>query len=178
VSRENDLAAEIEKAEAELASLGQAREQAIVRLTALRAAGSKTGSQPQLRLPIAAATVAPRSGVEKVRLFRSLFRGRTDVFPKRWENAKQARSGYSPACANEWVRGVCDKPKVKCSQEDSLRAPTGCEPYQFLWPVRRSRRAVRPRDSPVILELSHLRTPIFEMSAFAAALVFTVNYQL
>jgi hypothetical protein len=58
----------------------------------------------------------PRTGAEKIRLFRSLFRGRTDVFPKRWENAKQERSGYAPACANEWVRGVCEKPKVRCGE--------------------------------------------------------------
>lgn len=116
MSREDELAAQIEKAEAELAALGQAREQALARLTALRASGSKTGSQPQLGLPMAPGTTAPRSGVEKVRLFRSLFRGRTDVFPKRWENVKQARSGYAPACANEWVRGVCEKPKVKCGE--------------------------------------------------------------
>ena len=57
-----------------------------------------------------------RSPVQaKIALFRRLFRGRTDVFPVRWENAKSGRSGYSPACRNEWRRGVCDKPKVKCS---------------------------------------------------------------
>jgi hypothetical protein len=51
----------------------------------------------------------------KIALFRRLFRGRADVFPVRWENAKTGRSGYSPACGNEWRRGVCEKPKVKCS---------------------------------------------------------------
>jgi hypothetical protein len=25
------------------------------------------------------------------------------------------RSGYAPACANEWVQGVCEKPKIKCA---------------------------------------------------------------
>ena len=52
---------------------------------------------------------------DKVALFGSLFRGRKDVFPKRWDNLKTGKSGYSPACRNEWVRGVCGKPKVKCS---------------------------------------------------------------
>jgi superfamily II DNA or RNA helicase len=52
---------------------------------------------------------------DKIALFRRLFRGRSDVFAVRWENAKSGRSGYSPACRNEWRRGVCDKPKVKCS---------------------------------------------------------------
>jgi len=32
----------------------------------------------------------------------------------RWDNKKTGRSGYSPACANEWVKGICEKPKVKC----------------------------------------------------------------
>lgn len=51
---------------------------------------------------------------EKVALFRRMFAGRMDVFPVRWENRKTARSGYSPACANEWAKGVCGKPKIKC----------------------------------------------------------------
>jgi superfamily II DNA or RNA helicase len=51
----------------------------------------------------------------KVKLFRNLFRGRTDVFPLRWENIGASKSGYAPACANEWKRGLCEKPRVKCS---------------------------------------------------------------
>ena len=54
------------------------------------------------------------SAVDKIALFRRLFGGRTDVFPMRWDNPKTGRSGYAPACANEWVRGVCGKPQVKC----------------------------------------------------------------
>jgi superfamily II DNA or RNA helicase len=53
---------------------------------------------------------------DKVDLFRRLFAGRPDVFPVRWENRKTGRSGYSPACANEWVKGICGKPKVKCGE--------------------------------------------------------------
>jgi hypothetical protein len=52
---------------------------------------------------------------EKIALFRSLFRGRDDVYPRRFESRKTGRSGYQPACANEWARGVCEKPRVKCS---------------------------------------------------------------
>lgn len=51
---------------------------------------------------------------EKIALFRSLFRGRSDVFALRWEN-KKGDSGYTPACANEWRMGVCGKPTIKCS---------------------------------------------------------------
>ena len=57
------------------------------------------------------ADVMPPS--EKVRLFRSLFRGREDVFALRWQS-KSGKSGYSPACGNEWKPGICGKPLVKC----------------------------------------------------------------
>lgn len=53
---------------------------------------------------------------EKIELFRRLFAGRPDVFPVRWENRKAGRSGYSPACSNEWAKGICGKPKVKCGE--------------------------------------------------------------
>jgi hypothetical protein len=52
---------------------------------------------------------------DRIKLFLSLFRGRPDVFPKRWDNAKTGRSGYSPTCGNEWVKGVCNKPRIPCS---------------------------------------------------------------
>lgn len=49
----------------------------------------------------------------KLALFKRLFRGRTDVFPVRWES-KAGKAGYSPAGANEWRPGVCEKPRIKC----------------------------------------------------------------
>ncbi|MFA5823581.1 MAG: hypothetical protein WC853_10985 [Thermodesulfovibrionales bacterium] len=51
---------------------------------------------------------------DKIALFRDLFRGREDVYPARWE-ARTGKSGYSPACANEWKRPLCAKPRIKCS---------------------------------------------------------------
>jgi superfamily II DNA or RNA helicase len=53
---------------------------------------------------------------DKVALFRSLFRGRDDVYPRRFESRKTGKSGYAPACANEWVKGVCEKPRIKCAE--------------------------------------------------------------
>jgi superfamily II DNA or RNA helicase/very-short-patch-repair endonuclease len=53
---------------------------------------------------------------EKIALFRSLFRGHEDIYPQRFESKKTGKSGYSPACGNEWVRGICEKPKIKCSE--------------------------------------------------------------
>jgi hypothetical protein len=52
---------------------------------------------------------------EKIAVFRSLFRGREDVYPRRFESRKTGRVGYQPACGNEWIRGMCDKPRIKCS---------------------------------------------------------------
>lgn len=51
---------------------------------------------------------------EKITLFRRLFRGRADVYPVRWES-KAGKSGYAPACANEWRSGICEKPRIKCA---------------------------------------------------------------
>ena len=52
----------------------------------------------------------------KIALFRSLFRGREDVYPRRFESRKTGKSGYAPACANEWVQGICEKPRIKCAR--------------------------------------------------------------
>jgi len=51
---------------------------------------------------------------QKITLFRRLFLGRTDVYPVRWES-KAGKTGYAPACANEWRAGVCEKPRIKCA---------------------------------------------------------------
>ena len=53
---------------------------------------------------------------EKIKLFRSLFRSRDDVYARFWVSRKTGKSGYSPVCKNEWVAKICKKPIVKCSQ--------------------------------------------------------------
>lgn len=55
-----------------------------------------------------------RSGTDKVQVFLSLFRGREDVYPTRWEKRETGRSGYMPDCRNKWVEGLCNLKKVKC----------------------------------------------------------------
>lgn len=50
-------------------------------------------------------------------LFRSLFKGREDVFALRW-TSKKGKTGYSPACQNFWT-SLCDKKKkkkIKCTE--------------------------------------------------------------
>jgi hypothetical protein len=63
-----------------------------------------------------AGMVDHRSSPEaKIALFRALFRGREDVYPRRCESRKTGKTGYQPACANEWIQGVCEKPRIKCT---------------------------------------------------------------
>lgn len=53
---------------------------------------------------------------QKIAIFRSLFRGREDVFPRRFESKRTGKSGYQPVCRNEWIRPFCQKPKIKCGE--------------------------------------------------------------
>lgn len=57
---------------------------------------------------------AKANPTEKIRLFMSLFKGRDDVYAKRWEG-REGRAGYAPVCLNEWKPGICGKPEVKCA---------------------------------------------------------------
>jgi len=52
------------------------------------------------------------SSKEKIELFQSLFKGRLDVCAKKWKN----KPGYSPYCYNDFKPGICNKPKVKCTE--------------------------------------------------------------
>lgn len=52
---------------------------------------------------------------EKIALFRSIFRGREDVFARRWFSRTSGKSGYQPVCRKEWNRDFCDKKKYKCA---------------------------------------------------------------
>ena len=53
---------------------------------------------------------------EKVSVFRNLFKGREDVFARRWHSRTSGKSGYQPVCRNEWDRQLCDKKKYKCAE--------------------------------------------------------------
>ena len=52
--------------------------------------------------------------LEKVDLFCSLFKGRDDVFARRWYSKTSEKAGYQPVCQNEWTP-LCDKRKYKCA---------------------------------------------------------------
>jgi superfamily II DNA or RNA helicase len=75
---------------------------------------ARVAEQPAAPVQSAAVVTMTSSADAKVALFRDLFRGRFDVVPRRWENPKTGNAGYAPMCRNEWVRGICGKPQVKC----------------------------------------------------------------
>jgi hypothetical protein len=80
----------------------------------LAAASVATLDSPQLQST--AGSTTPRTPADKVRLFRSLFRGREDIYPVRFVSKKTARAGYAPACSNKWKPGQCLlKTGGKCS---------------------------------------------------------------
>ena len=113
-----DIDAQIKGLQRRLAALDQQRAETAEILRELcrerEASNAKAGTKgdPVPKAPVTSASPAP----EKIALFKNLFRGREDVFPRRWENPKTGRSGYAPACHNEWVRGICEKPRIKCGE--------------------------------------------------------------
>jgi len=108
----------ITREEAKLADLTNKRNESREQLVALKAELATLESTPVAPTAPAMKPVVgtPTTAEGKISLFRQLFRGRDDVFPLLWMSSKTGRKGYSPACGNEWVRGVCEKPRVKCSE--------------------------------------------------------------
>lgn len=68
--------------------------------------------QPELLAPVHAGSTSR----EKIDFFLSLFRGRTDLYAKRYYNLKTGKSGYVPTCRNEWLPGICDKKMNRCPE--------------------------------------------------------------
>ena len=101
-SRREDLLQEIAQEEARLQRLEAEQATARARLAAVQAELAALGAEPEIRvrLPLVAEAPVPRTSAEKVKLFRSLFRGRQEVFPTRFVSKKTGKPGYAPACEN------------------------------------------------------------------------------
>jgi len=97
----------IKEIEAELHDLEARRQGLLAEMREIRSAAESP------ELPLGKGT--PSTNEEKIDLFLSLFGARRSLYPKLWINRKKGSKGYSPACSNEWVHGVCEKPRVKCS---------------------------------------------------------------
>jgi hypothetical protein len=112
-----ELREAVAREEARVARLEEERHRAQGRLDGLRSELATLEAPTHGRLlPLLPEPARPETSAEKVALFRQLFRGRDDLYPKLWRNATTSRKGYAPACANEWVRGICEKPRVKCGE--------------------------------------------------------------
>lgn len=113
----DNILREIAEVERQLAGLRDQQEKAETKLQSLKEQLAVAGRQPAPRLNRTSALPSPTLTPEdKIELFLRLFRGRSDVYPRLWENGQTGKKGYSPACANEWVRGACEKPRVKCGE--------------------------------------------------------------
>ena len=113
----NQTDARITELMARLAELDRGRAEIVAEINSLRSAQSEGTAAIKVVPSAKVGNPIDRNSTikQKIALFRRLFRGRSDVFPIRWENRRTGRSGYAPACANEWQRGICEKPKIKCS---------------------------------------------------------------
>lgn len=117
MDKPGDAEQRIAEIEAELVNLEARRAQLFVELGDLRQQISPSEILDQPTLPLPGPSITNHSSQEeKIHLFRSLFHGREDVFPRRFESAKTGKIGYQPACRNEWAPGLCLKPKVPCAE--------------------------------------------------------------
>lgn len=99
----NDPAQEIEAINQRLLALEEEKSRLLSRKAELESTASN--------LITTSSTLAPN---DKIALFRKFFVGRDDIHAFRWEN-NAGKSGYAVACNNEWQTGLCNKPKIKCS---------------------------------------------------------------
>ena len=107
--------AQIRSAEQELAALDEKRKELQARIKHLKGQKQIIADEQLPFDRISELKVTNDSTQEqKIALFRSLFRGRDDVFPGRFESKRTGKSGYQPVCRNEWIRPICKKPKIKC----------------------------------------------------------------
>src|SRR2546427_2109513 len=111
-----DPAESIAREEARVARLESELKESRAALESLRAKLLAGRLSPPSAPALIPSAPVPATSSEKVALFRSMFRGREDVYPKLWTNVKTGRKGYAPVCANEWVRDVCEKPRIKCGE--------------------------------------------------------------
>ncbi len=121
MSERLELERRLDKLELALKELERERESIISRLSLLTAREPESrpaALSPRPLLGSPASLTVPEVPAQKVELFLRLFRCRESVYPKFWESKAKGKKGYSPACNNEWVRGICGKPpngNVKCS---------------------------------------------------------------
>lgn len=151
----NQLLAETE---GELSKLNARRDELLGQLAELQqekaSLSSAQEAPPQPKLPLVIDQSSPEA---KIALFRSLFRGREDVYARRFESLKTGKKGYQPVCRNEWVSGICKKPRARCddcTDRDFLPITDGVVRNHLLGidPQDRSRRDFTMGVYPMLLD--------------------------
>jgi len=136
--RRKQIQEEIAREEERLAALKSEADAVTTRLDRLRSDLARLS--PVAAVPVSDAgqpqAIKPTSTREKLEQFCYLFQGRADVFPRRWENRKKKTAGYSPACFNDFISGVCPK-KERTTGSSSNRSRVSCGecPSQAFIPV-------------------------------------------
>ena len=104
------------EAEGELQRLDARRAELLAQVTGLKQerATALGAQEPAEQQPLPTPVSNHSAQAAKVALFRSLFRGREEVYARRFESLKTGKTGYQPVCRNEWVTGICEKPKSRC----------------------------------------------------------------
>jgi superfamily II DNA or RNA helicase len=109
IAREEQRLGDLERA------LAEARARREQLLSELEAAASTTS--PVWSFPYAGNGKPPHTPADKVNLFRSLFRGRPEIFPTRFVSKRTGKPGYAPECSNKFQAGLCIlKTGGKCSE--------------------------------------------------------------
>lgn len=118
----DNILQELVREQAKLSELERSRDEVRAGIESLRSElASGLATTPFMSPPgVAAKCDVPNTPSGKVRLFRSLFRGRTDIFPTRFVSRKTGNPGYAPACSNKFETGLCSTSK-------SPRLLTPCE---------------------------------------------------
>ncbi len=117
MKNQKPIDSQIQSAEQELAALDEKRKELQARIEQLKGQRQSIADEQIPFGRVSELNVTNDSTQEqKIALFQSLFRGREDVYPRRFESKRTGKSGFQPVCRNEWIRPICQKPKIKCGE--------------------------------------------------------------
>ncbi len=113
-----ELEQRLAETESELARVESERAKLLSSIAYLRSEldGMEPGKPTAPKAPAVSDAREEPQPSAKVATFRGLFKGREHVHARLWQNRRTGRKGYSPACANEWAKGICKKPSVRCGE--------------------------------------------------------------
>ena len=114
--KKEDILKSIDFLESRLKKINDERDKVIQEIQKLKGSLSNI-KESSLHNSRQSSSINSQSSInKKIVLFRSLFKGRSDVYPKLWVSKKTGKKGYSPVCENEWIDGLCKKGVIKCGE--------------------------------------------------------------